>query len=310
MKALVISGGGCKGAFAGGVAEYLLLNQGKKYDMFVGCSVGSIMINHLALGNVSLLKETFTNITNKKVFSISPFIIKKNKDEFDVRINHFNTLRSFLKGCNTFGESKKLRKLLKRTHSIQDFETLKKTTKIIFTVSNLTNQSVEYKDISECSYEDYIDWMWASANYVPFMSLMTKNGCQYADGGFGSHVPIRYAVENGATEIDVIVLDSEKASEELQMFTNPFQSLMGAFKFMSNQIGMKDVLIGILKGKQANIDVRLWFCPENLTDNPLFFNPVQMKKWWEMGYYFAQKNEPICHCFTEDGKIFTTSPNQ
>lgn len=301
MRALVISGGGCKGAFAGGVAEHLLINQGKKYDLYVGCSVGSIMINHLALGNVSRLKEVFTNITNKDVFNISPFIVKKNKDEFDVRINHFNTFRAFAKGSTTFGESKRLRSLLEKTHTEEDFEKLKATTKMIFTVSNLTHQSVEYKDISECSYQDYLDWMWASANYVPFMSLIDKDGCQYADGGFGSHVPIRCAIDAGATEIDVIVLDSEKKDEELQMFTNPFQSLMGAFKFMSNQIGMKDVLIGILKSKQANVNLKIWFCPENLTDNPLFFNPTEMKKWWDMGYYFAQKEEPICHCF-EDGE--------
>lgn len=296
MRALVISGGGSKGAFAGGVAEYLIMNQGKKYDLYVGCSVGSIMINHIALGNISRLKDVFTNITNKDVFNISPFIIKKHKDEFDVKINHFNTFRSFLKGGTTFGESKRLRRLLQKTHTVEDFEKLKATTKMIFTVSNLTQQCVEYKDISECTYEDYIDWMWASANYVPFMSLVEKNGCQYADGGFGSHVPIRCAIEAGATEIDVIVMDSEKITAELQMFTNPFQSLMGAFKFMSNQIGMKDVLIGILKSTHAKINLKIWFCPETLTDNPLFFNPIEMKKWWELGYYFAQKEEPVCHC--------------
>ena len=36
-KALVISGGGSKGAFAGGVAQYLMENQGKEYDLFLVC---------------------------------------------------------------------------------------------------------------------------------------------------------------------------------------------------------------------------------------------------------------------------------
>ena len=36
MKALVISGGGSKGAFAGGVAQYLMEGQGREYDMFLG----------------------------------------------------------------------------------------------------------------------------------------------------------------------------------------------------------------------------------------------------------------------------------
>jgi predicted patatin/cPLA2 family phospholipase len=40
---------------------------------------------------------------------------------------------------------------------------------------------------------------------IPFMSLLSKNGCQYADGGFGDLNPILCAIENGACEIDVII---------------------------------------------------------------------------------------------------------
>lgn len=49
MKALAISGGGSKGAFAGGVAEYLIQVQHKKYDLYLGSSIGSLLISHLAL---------------------------------------------------------------------------------------------------------------------------------------------------------------------------------------------------------------------------------------------------------------------
>jgi len=38
VRALVISGGGSKGAYAGGIAEYLICEAGKKYDIFVGTS--------------------------------------------------------------------------------------------------------------------------------------------------------------------------------------------------------------------------------------------------------------------------------
>lgn len=46
MKALVISGGGSKGAFAGGVAEYLMKDKGKTYDLFLGTSTGSLLVPH------------------------------------------------------------------------------------------------------------------------------------------------------------------------------------------------------------------------------------------------------------------------
>ena len=44
-KALVISGGGSKGAFAGGVAEYLLKEKNNTYDIFLGTSTGSLMVS-------------------------------------------------------------------------------------------------------------------------------------------------------------------------------------------------------------------------------------------------------------------------
>lgn len=36
MRAMVISGGGSKGAFAGGVAQYLIEELNYKYDIFFG----------------------------------------------------------------------------------------------------------------------------------------------------------------------------------------------------------------------------------------------------------------------------------
>ncbi len=56
-KALVISGGGSKGAFAGGVAQYLMQNKNKKYDLFIGTSTGSLMVSHLALGMLVRIKR-------------------------------------------------------------------------------------------------------------------------------------------------------------------------------------------------------------------------------------------------------------
>ena len=60
MRALVISGGGSKGAFAGGIAEYLINECGHKYDLLVGCSTGSLLLTHLAIGKIDKIKKVFT----------------------------------------------------------------------------------------------------------------------------------------------------------------------------------------------------------------------------------------------------------
>ena len=56
--ALVISGGGSRGAFAGGVAEYLIDQLGYKYDIWVGTSTGSLLLCHLALDKVEKLNKS------------------------------------------------------------------------------------------------------------------------------------------------------------------------------------------------------------------------------------------------------------
>jgi len=77
MRALVISGGGSKGAFAGGIAEFLLNDCGHKYDMFLGTSAGSLLIPLLSIGEIDKLKQIYTSVTQNDIFSINPFIIKK-----------------------------------------------------------------------------------------------------------------------------------------------------------------------------------------------------------------------------------------
>src|SRR5689334_11996138 len=109
MRALVISGGGSKGAFAGGVAQYLLQNKRIHYDLFVGTSTGSLLIPHLALGNINKLHEIYTNVGMEQIFDINPFIIKRKGRAEYVTINHFNVIWQFIRGRRTFGESRKLR---------------------------------------------------------------------------------------------------------------------------------------------------------------------------------------------------------
>ena len=125
-KALVISGGGSKGAFAGGVAQYLIKNKGKEYDLFLGTSTGSLMVSHLALGLLDELKELYTNVNQKSIFSNNPFKIKKIDGEKVISIRHLNTLWNFMNGRRTFGESKNLRSLIKRNIKKEMYDEIRK----------------------------------------------------------------------------------------------------------------------------------------------------------------------------------------
>jgi predicted patatin/cPLA2 family phospholipase len=301
-KALVISGGGSKGAFAGGVAQYLINNENKEYDIFVGTSTGSLMVSHLALGKLEDLKKLYTNVNQKTIFSNNPFKIKNIDGEKVISIRHINTLWNFLNGRKTFGESKNLRTLIKKHITKNMYHEIREKNKnVVVTVSNLTTNQIEYKTIDECTYDDYCDWIWASCNYVPFMSLLEKNNCQYADGGFGSLVPIREAIIRGATEIDAIILETEVTQFNRLPAKNPFSLLFDVFDFMLTNVERHNITIGKLAAKSKDVKLNLYYTPTVLTTNSLVFDKVLMRKWWNSGYEYAKsKKEALMSDFRPD----------
>lgn len=292
MRALAISGGGCKGAFAGGVAEYLIRDIKRDYDLFIGTSTGSLLIPFLAIDEIEKIKKAYTSVTQSDIYNVCPFTIKKDKDGkiLHTKINHLNTLKMFLKGKKTFGEHNNLRKTIDKIYSEEDFIKGKASgKKVIVTVSNLTKNIVEYKYLRDCSYKDFADWMWMSSSFVPFMSLGKKNGYEYADGGFGNIIPIEEAIDNGATEIDVIVLNPRHMEKVHSETTNAFEVFMRTFQFVMRQSANNDILIGHLESiHNDDVRVNFIFTPYLLTEHSFYFDPTQMKKWWGEGYEYAK----------------------
>lgn len=285
MKALVISGGGSKGAYAGGVAEYLIATQNTKYDLFIGTSTGSLLLPHLALGKINKLREIYTNVNPADIFNINPFIIKKKGNREYVAIKHWNVLWQLMRNKRTFGESKNLRKNISRNFTIEEFLTLKNSnTEIIVTVSNLTKNEIEYKSIKDCDYNDFCDWMWISSNYIPFMSLVTKNEQEYADGGFGAVSPIRQAIKMGAKEVDAIILEAENMEHNKVLGKNPFSLMVNLFGFIIDQIEFHNIAEGKLAALTKDVKLNLYYTPTKLTENALIFDKMLMKNWWKRGY--------------------------
>lgn len=293
MKALVISGGGSKGAFAGGVAEYLIKTKHKTYDIYVGTSTGSLLISHLALNKVEKIKNIYTSVNQNSIFSCCPFLIKKKHKTVTISINHFNVLRNLLRGSKTFGESHNLRQLISESITKNEFEILKNSDKkIIVTVSNISTNEVEYKILDDFSYHDFCDWIWISCNYTPFMSLVKKDGCEYTDGGMGVMVPIEQAIKQGAKEIDAIILHTEFNFINRMPSKNPFSLLTNMFSFMLDRLERQNVRIGKYEANINDTIINFYYTPTILTTNSLIFEEKSMKSWWQVGYqYAATKNE-------------------
>ena len=290
MKALVISGGGSKGAYAGGVAEYLIKEEGREYDMFLGTSTGSLLVPHLAAGKIDKVHEVFTNVNQSQIFSVNPFVVRKKGNREYVSIDFINSLWQFIKRRRTFGESKNLRRNIKKQFTYEEYNLVKSSKHdVIVTVSNLSKNCVEYKSIKDYSYEEFCDWIWISCNYIPFMSLATKDGFEYADGGLGCVVPIREAILRGATEVDAVVLESENMEYNKVLGKNPYSLMINLFGHLLDQVERSDIIIGKLAAKNKGVKLNLYYTPSKLTENSLIFNKKLMRTWWQQGYYYAKQ---------------------
>ncbi|MDG4717153.1 MULTISPECIES: patatin-like phospholipase family protein [Winogradskyella] len=290
MRALVISGGGSKGAFAGGVAQYLMEREKREYDMFLGTSTGSLLVPHLALDKVDKLYDIFTNVQQQDIFSVSPFVQRKKGDREYVSIDFVNSMWQFIRMKRTFGESKALRKHIRKHFTVEEFQKIRATKHdVVVTVSNLSMNRVEYKSINDCTYDEFCNWIWISCNYIPFMSLAMVDGYEYADGGLGCVIPIREAILRGATEVDAIVLEAENLGKQRVLGKNPFSLMMNLFGHLLDQVERSDVLIGKLAAKNKNVKLNLYYTPTNLTENSLIFSKRLMEKWWLQGYEYAEK---------------------
>ncbi|MDB9961792.1 patatin-like phospholipase family protein [Oceanihabitans sp.] len=289
MRALVISGGGSKGAFAGGVAQYLMEQEKREYDMFLGTSTGSLLAPHLAINDIAKLHDMFTNVSQHDIFSVNPFVQRKKGDREFVSINFLNSLWQFIKMKRTFGESKNLRRHINKNFTKAEFDAIIKNGKdVVVTVSNLSKNRVEYKSIKDFNYQEFCNWIWISCNYIPFMSLAKVDGFEYADGAFGCVIPIREAILRGATEVDAIVLESENLEYNKVLGKNPFSLMINLFGHLLDQVEKSDIAIGRLAAKHRNVKLNLYFTPTKLTENSLIFSKRLMKKWWLEGFLYAK----------------------
>lgn len=294
MKALVISGGGSKGAFGGGVAQYLIEEKKRDYELYIGTSTGSLLVPFLAVKELDRLKEVYTNVNQKDIFKINPFKVKKDKQgAVKVGINYWNVLYNvIIRRKNAFGDASNLRKLIAKFMTERDYDIIRKSNKeIIACVTNLTLAQAEYKSTADYGWSDYADYMLASATVPPFMEPIEKEGYHFADGGIVEHAPIQEAINRGATEIDIIILRTEVQELAPEMIRNPFHYIFRTVEIMMTEIGRDDVRLANLKAMDKEIKLNFYYTPRKLTNNSLVFNKEVMSGWWDEGYEYASQQE-------------------
>lgn len=308
-RVLVISGGGAKGAWGGGLAQYLVEERGHDYKFVVGASTGSLLAPLIALEEFDALEEAYTSITDKDIFNVLPY---KTKGPKRGQIRGTNALMRILTGKKTLGESKNLRKTIKKFYPPNLYERLRDSEKDqIITVVNLTEDRTEYKSVSDnqYDYEQIVDWMWASASVPMFMSLYkTKNadGVRqfYVDGGIKEGVPLQKGLELACNEnlshIDIIIHNTlDPKSDNGLESGGVMKFLTRTIELFLTEIRKNDLTTAsreslTIKALNCNsplaendLTITYYFMTKediNIISNELLFSPTEMKKLWQNGY--------------------------
>ncbi len=176
--AMVLSGGGAKGAFQVGVLDALIRERGVKFDIFAGVSTGAIQALGGAMNDMPGLVQQWLDI-------------KGNGDIYKKRPLGAG---GALFGADSIYDAKPIREKIKAYADPSKLKAAKR--QLLVGVVNLATG--EYRDIDEKN-PDIGDWVYASSAQPPFFQpLKSKdaNGVveQWVDGGVRNVTPLSSAM--------------------------------------------------------------------------------------------------------------------
>lgn len=276
MKALVLSGGGSKGAYQAGALQHILGTLRKQYDIICGVSVGAInaaYIAQFALGEevqaANDMRDLWLNINTKDIYK-----------------RWFPFGRWHALWQPSFYNSQPMTDLI--TKSISHERILKSKKRV--SVGAVSLSSGKYTIFGE-GHPDFIKAVIASAAFPVMLSPIKIGNQLWSDGGSKEITPLRTAIEMGATEIDVIITSPETRIKLFFENPNTVEILKRSFDLSSDKIMANDIEKVLIYNKLARsgdpdrveVQMNVIRPKHNLIEDLLDFNPVKIREMMEKG---------------------------
>ena len=283
MRALVLSGGGSKGAYQAGALKYILGELRVNYDILCGVSVGAINCAFLSMfesgkeaESIDYLLGLWSKINNANIYK---------------RWFPFGALHVLWK--HSFYDSTPLHNLIRGGINL---EQIRKAGKKV-TAGTVSLSSGKYTTFDQTS-DYFVDAVIASASFPGMLSPVKFLGQLWTDGGVKEISPIKQAIELGATEIDVIITSPHTRIK--RFFDKPGtvdilkRSLdLSTDKIMANDIEKVEMYnllaqAGLSQKKYVKLNI---IRPDyNLIEDLLDFSPQKVQQMLEIGYKDAKTN--------------------
>jgi NTE family protein len=283
-KALVLSGGGARGAYQAGVYKYLT-EKNFVPDIICGTSVGAINATAIGCGlNEGEIISLWKSIDVKKVMNYSIW----------------NNIKSIIFGrFAPMLDTSPLKSLLKRE---LNFENLRKSeTEIYISAVNIRTSELVYFSNEVISIEHV---MASSAIPIVFPWQIIQNEA-YWDGGLMANTPISPAIDAGAKDIIVVLLspvgkinldlpkNRKEALERMLEFTliSSYHAVRSTMSYEEEAV-VNENFLSFFDYLILNKKVRIrTISPKNFLGirSILNFNQIQSDNLIEMGYEDARE---------------------
>ncbi len=267
-RALVLAGGGSRGAYQIGVWK-ALRQLGISFDIVTGSSVGALNGALMVQDDFDAGLELWENISSKDVMT------DILTDESLAEKNASTVWRTFIRdtleqgGCDITPLENTLRRLLDeprfRSSPIE-------YALVTVEYPNMKPLELRKEDIPEGQVCDYL---LASSACFPAFKFKEINGTKYIDGGYHDNLPMNLALKMGAEEIIAVDLQAmgitrrpKIEAENLTLIRSHWN--LGPFILFDKSYARRNIALGYLDCMKAFGHLSGWkyaFAPEDCKQN-------------------------------------------
>lgn len=266
--AIVLSGGGARGAYQMGVWKALRRLK-IKYDIVTGTSIGSINGMLMVQNDYYKAYKMWNTINYKLIFNKDYSLFKGKK-------LYFNYMKDVIsnKGLDT----KEIEKMVRKLYNLKKFKDSKINYGLVtYNFSNLKPLMLKKENIDYINLPNYIV---ASSSIAPFLKPKKIDDLKYVDGCYYENMPINLAIELGATDIIAVNIGTFGRKQKVInknvniKYIIPKNDILTFLEFNS-----KDIKKGISFGYNDTLKIF-----GKLEGNKFSFRKNELKKSYESYY--------------------------
>lgn len=291
MRALVLSGGGAKGAIQVGALRHLVGDLGIEYDVVCGISVGALNVIPLAMAPMGHIRDGLDKLLQ---------IWQDIEGNDDIWKHWFIPYAPGFIWKDSFYDASPLKETIEK--SVKD--ELVKASGRKLRIGCVKYGDGEYIDADENTPELW-KWVYASAAFPAFFQPMKIGDELLMDGGARRITPLKAAIAAGATEIDVVL-----ASRIGAAIKQPNENWAGteitglkvalrAIELQSDELFERDLMLcqlhnklienGVADPGKRYIKVRVISPTKSFKSGSLTFDPADIALRMEHGYEVAKQ---------------------